>query len=195
MFTDDRTEGRPANIGFAKWRAQCFYDSLVQGSSLVFQLNICAINPPLRKAENRQRQTTFFICNGLYEIHIKCNCITRHLLKFWFLWLGYEKQITGKYFITGTDTRDDLHLSYKLRSGDYIGRAPGNVLQYGFNDTFLVAKTKNSQNDFASYYLIDMTKDSEYAQEKDFLIGPLSDEDFESHYSSLLQVKFKNVQP
>lgn len=49
----DRKEGRSANIGFAKWRVQCFYDSLVQGSSSVFQLNICAENPPLRKAENR----------------------------------------------------------------------------------------------------------------------------------------------
>ncbi|MBS1578017.1 MAG: hypothetical protein JST29_00080 [Bacteroidetes bacterium] len=49
----DRKEGRTANIGFAKWRLTCFYDSLVQGSSLVFQMNICAENPPLRKAENR----------------------------------------------------------------------------------------------------------------------------------------------
>ena len=29
----DRKEGRSANIGFAKWRVKCFYDSLVQGSS------------------------------------------------------------------------------------------------------------------------------------------------------------------
>lgn len=39
------TERRAAcNIGFAKWRVKCFYDSLVQGSSLVFQMNICASN-------------------------------------------------------------------------------------------------------------------------------------------------------
>jgi len=50
----DKTTG--ANIGFAKWRVQCFYDSLVQGSSSVFQLNICAEIPPLRKAENRYKQ-------------------------------------------------------------------------------------------------------------------------------------------
>ncbi|WP_276978169.1 hypothetical protein [Flavobacterium filum] len=49
----NREEGRTANIGFAKWRVQCYYDSIVQGSSSVFQLNICAENPPLRKAENR----------------------------------------------------------------------------------------------------------------------------------------------
>lgn len=49
----DKKEGRSANIGFAKWRVKCFYDSLVQGSSSVFQMNICAENPPLRKAEKR----------------------------------------------------------------------------------------------------------------------------------------------
>jgi hypothetical protein len=45
-----------ANIGFAKWRVLCFYESLVQGSSSVFQLNICAENPPLRKAEKSYMQ-------------------------------------------------------------------------------------------------------------------------------------------
>jgi len=49
----DRKEGRSANIGFAKWRVQCFYDSLVQDSSSVFQLKFCAEIPPLRKAEKR----------------------------------------------------------------------------------------------------------------------------------------------
>jgi hypothetical protein len=55
MTTKQTTEkeGRRHNIGFAKWRVKCFYDSLVQGSSFVFQMNICAENPPLRKAENR----------------------------------------------------------------------------------------------------------------------------------------------
>lgn len=46
-------EGRRHNIGFAKWRVSCFYESIVQGSSSVFQMNICAENPPLRKAEKR----------------------------------------------------------------------------------------------------------------------------------------------
>ena len=58
MTTKQSTEkeGRRHNNGFAKWRVQCFYDSLVQGSSSVFQMNICAENPPLRKAENRYAQ-------------------------------------------------------------------------------------------------------------------------------------------
>jgi hypothetical protein len=42
-----------ANIIFAKAGVLCFYESLVQGSSSVFQINICAKNPRLRKYENR----------------------------------------------------------------------------------------------------------------------------------------------
>jgi len=48
-----REDERSANIGFTKWHLQCFYESLVQGSSTVFQLSICAENLPLRKTENR----------------------------------------------------------------------------------------------------------------------------------------------
>lgn len=45
----DEEEHRTDNTGFAKWRVKCFYDSLVQGSSLVILMNICADNPPLRQ--------------------------------------------------------------------------------------------------------------------------------------------------
>jgi hypothetical protein len=45
-----------AHMGFAKWRVQCFYDSLVQGSTFGILMNICAKNPPLRKAAKRYRQ-------------------------------------------------------------------------------------------------------------------------------------------
>ena len=51
-----RKEGRSANIGFAKWRVQCFYDSSVQSASSVFQIKFCADIPPLRKAANRYKQ-------------------------------------------------------------------------------------------------------------------------------------------
>jgi hypothetical protein len=50
----DSKEGRSANIGFAKWRVQCFFDSLVQGSTFGILMNICAKNPPLRKSAKRQ---------------------------------------------------------------------------------------------------------------------------------------------
>ncbi|NBV09269.1 MAG: hypothetical protein EBS09_09240 [Flavobacteriia bacterium] len=78
----DRKEARTGNSGFAKWRVQCFYDSLVQGSSSVFQLNICAENPPLRKAENRhQKQTKHKINNNEKSNLNLYHCIIN--LKLW----------------------------------------------------------------------------------------------------------------
>lgn len=51
---NDTTDRRPAgNIGFALWGLTCFYDTFVQGSTIVLRMNICAKNPPQRKAENR----------------------------------------------------------------------------------------------------------------------------------------------
>ena len=41
------------NIGFALWGLTCFYDTFVQGSTFVLRMNICAKNPPQRKAEKR----------------------------------------------------------------------------------------------------------------------------------------------
>ena len=41
------------NIIFAKAGVSCFYESLVQGLSSVFQMNICTQKPRLRKYANR----------------------------------------------------------------------------------------------------------------------------------------------
>ncbi len=43
------------NIIFAKAGVSCFYESLVQVSSSVFQMNISAKNPRLRKYENYEQ--------------------------------------------------------------------------------------------------------------------------------------------
>jgi hypothetical protein len=49
----DEEEHRNGNSDFTKKRVQYYYDSLVQSSSSVYQMNFCAENPPHRKAENR----------------------------------------------------------------------------------------------------------------------------------------------
>jgi hypothetical protein len=53
MFTDDKKEGRPANIRFAKAGVSCFYDSEVLNSSFVHLIKFSAENPRLRKAAKR----------------------------------------------------------------------------------------------------------------------------------------------
>ena len=53
-----REEKRTHNIGLAIWRLKCFYETFVQGSTVVILLNFCTKNPPHRQAANRY--TTFY---------------------------------------------------------------------------------------------------------------------------------------
>jgi hypothetical protein len=43
---------RTANIGLAIWWLKCFYETFVQGSTLVILLNFSAKTTPHRQAEN-----------------------------------------------------------------------------------------------------------------------------------------------
>ena len=106
---------------------------------------------------------------------------------------AYEKQITDKYYVIGVDTEGELGLSYKLGSGDYVGKAPGRLLQYGNNATFLVAKTQESKNSNPAFYIIDMAKDSELAQEETFRIGPLTEEEYNRSWNQKLNIQLKVV--
>ena len=51
--TYGRQEGRPDNTNLAKVAVQRSADTFVVNQSSVLRINICAENPPLRKAENR----------------------------------------------------------------------------------------------------------------------------------------------
>ncbi len=44
---------RTHNIGLAIWRLKCYYETFVQGSTVVILLSFCAKNPPHRQAEKR----------------------------------------------------------------------------------------------------------------------------------------------
>ncbi|HNR21168.1 MAG TPA: hypothetical protein PKN75_12975 [Bacteroidia bacterium] len=52
---DERKTIKPAtNISLGIWRLKCFYETFVQGSTVVILLNFCAKIPPHRQAEKRQ---------------------------------------------------------------------------------------------------------------------------------------------
>jgi len=46
-------EERSANIGFAKWQIQCFYDSEVLNPSFVHLMKFCGEKPAHRKTTKR----------------------------------------------------------------------------------------------------------------------------------------------
>ncbi len=53
--TDLTNRKTTANIGLAIWRVSYFYETFVQGSTVVILLNFSAKNPPHRQAEKRYR--------------------------------------------------------------------------------------------------------------------------------------------
>jgi len=106
---------------------------------------------------------------------------------------AHKKHITGKYYIIGSSD-NDLALSYEIGNGNSVGKAPGQLIEYGFNDTFIVAKSKEDNVLYPTYYIIDMTKDSEPAFEEAFRVGPLSERDFDSLWKQRLNIKMKKIQ-
>ena len=86
---------------------------------------------------------------------------------------SYSKSITGNYEIgenPGT-TKKDIY--YKLANGDAIGRIEA-VDSVGWNDSIIVAKS------IKGYYILDMKKDSVFAEIKDVVLGPLNYKDFKN---------------
>lgn len=102
---------------------------------------------------------------------------------------SYEKKIADKYYLIGVDTKDNLTISRKLRNGDYIGRVPAKVLRYGIRDSFIIAESLHKGA--IRYYIVNMQQDSEYAHENIFLIGPLTESEFNQEWRSRLNVNLK----
>ena len=102
---------------------------------------------------------------------------------------NYEKKLVDGYYLIGVDSRDYLTISRKLSNGDYIGRVPAKVLEYGIIDSFIVAKSE--QRGVISYYIVNMQKDSEYAHEEEFLIGPLTEDEFNEQWQTKVNIPLK----
>lgn len=105
---------------------------------------------------------------------------------------SFEKKIVDKYYLMETDSKEDLAIYYKTSDGDYVGRIPAKVLEYGFNDSVIVAKCK--KNNSINYYIVHRNQDSNYADQKDFLTGPLSEKEFNEEWHQRLKMNFIKVQ-
>lgn len=102
---------------------------------------------------------------------------------------NYKKKIADKYYLIGVDSKNYLTISRKLGNGDYIGRVPAKVLEYGIRDSFIVAKSQ--QKGAISYYIVNMQRDSEYAHEEEYLIGPLTINEFNEQWQTRVNVALK----
>ncbi len=100
------------------------------------------------------------------------------------------EHIIGQYYLVEVDTKSDLSIYYKTDEGDYVGRIPNTIIEYGFNDSFLVSKTEDYDSEIY-YYIIDRAKDFDLAHEENFLTGPLTENEFGSIWKNKLKIEMK----
>lgn len=106
--------------------------------------------------------------------------------------LEYKKRVAGRYYLIEDNSKNYLGLYYKTSSGDFIGRIPATVLEYGFNDSYIVAKCMKSN--VINYYIINRKNDSDYAELKDVLIASsISEADYMKTWSKRLDIKLNKV--
>ncbi len=100
-----------------------------------------------------------------------------------------RNKITGNYYLFEEDASSDFSIRYKLKSGDYIGRVPAKIIEYGYKDSVLAAKC--IQYGRIKFYVLNMKSDFEFADEKDYLIDTFSNEvEFAKRWAN---IKLKKV--
>jgi hypothetical protein len=90
---------------------------------------------------------------------------------------AYKKNIYGNYYLIEGDAENDISLDYKVTQGGFVQRVPARIIEYAvFADSLIVVKSKQDAEVF--YYVVDIKKDSAYAEEKSYLTGPLKESEF-----------------
>jgi hypothetical protein len=107
----------------------------------------------------------------------------------------FKKQITGQYYLIAMDTKEQLNIAYRDGgSNSYSGRVPPMVIEFGFSDSLIVAKSINNVNQIY-YYIIDMTKDGDIGREEQYLIGPISEQEYVRNWKEKINIPLTKINP
>lgn len=131
--------------------------------------------------------------NRLQQMKLTCICVT---------WLvivhscgdifAKRTKIVGNYYLFEEEGVTAYSIRYKLATGDFIGRVPAPVVEYGWTDSIFVAKSK--RDSVTEFYIIDRKKDHELAEESDFLIEISNEARFDSSWRNKLRIDFTTVE-
>ena len=91
--------------------------------------------------------------------------------------LSKREKITDNYYLLENEV-GDMSVWFKSSQGDFVRRIPEKVLEYGVNDSFIIAKGVIDSE--MRVYLINRKNDSHFAEPKDYLSGPFSLSQFDS---------------
>ena len=122
------------------------------------------------------------------------NCLLLISFSYFFSCQGFNRveHIVGPYYLIEIDIKEDLSICYDLKNDDYLGKIPQTIIEYGYNDSFLIAKTKN-HSDQINFYIVDIKKDSALAHEEDFRFGPMSESEFVNKWEDRLKIRMKST--
>ncbi|NHM08385.1 hypothetical protein G4D82_14265 [Flavobacterium sp. CYK-4] len=102
-----------------------------------------------------------------------------------------EKKVVGKYYVIKNEGITTLN--YKLENGAYVGKIPATLIEYGFNQKYIVGKTVDTNN-LISYYIILREKDFDLAIEDNFRIGPIAEDEYTRNWKRKLKIKLYKIE-
>lgn len=105
---------------------------------------------------------------------------------------AYEKKIYKDYYLIGIDTKTDLSISLKLKTGDYIGRIE-HVKQYAIVDDSLIIGMSVDAVNKSVYFILNINKDFDVAKTEDIIIGPIDSETFINSWAKKYKINFVSV--
>ena len=103
-----------------------------------------------------------------------------------------NKHLVGDYYLVESEGLKGYGVYLKLQNGDFIGRVSKRITNYCvLGDTIIVAGVSNSSDSLA-YYIIDITKDHDFAENVDVVTGPVSKSYLDDRFKGLSQIDFIN---
>ena len=91
----------------------------------------------------------------------------------------HKEHLVGQYLLVAVDIPEQMSVSYDLGDGSSIGRINPVVFAVGWSDHYIVAKQHPATNrSITSFYYLDISKDSKYAEPTNSVVGPLTEAEF-----------------
>jgi hypothetical protein len=105
-----------------------------------------------------------------------------------------KEKIVGKYYLLENESQIDGYSIYYKYDDNYVGRSPWNskVLSYGIKDSLLIMKIQLLDSS-VNYYVLNMNKDSDFAELKDILTDTIKVGDYNKSWIAKQNLKFKEA--
>ena len=119
-----------------------------------------------RPADNAMNLRRYIVTGALAVCLVGCGFV-------------HDEHLVGPYHLVAVDSVADMGICYELDSGDCAGRITETVFAAGWDTRYVVAKRHPQDNRAKTdYFILEIARDSQLADPKASVTGPLSAEEF-----------------